>query len=235
MQRYRNFFIAICVPSAITCFTAGFPLPANTPPLQICRQRHCSVDRNSHFERPLVRRLSFAANAQHEDSDIPETPSWEERATLINAFETQPTSKKISTARAGGRVTSSSRKVADARPSAGNSGSIVSSLDRLAIPLLAALLFLQMLFGGIGGLISPGSYVFYQSSVYESRVYTPDGKVETKREESIRSNVPSLLEKQVESGRSSSYRSKDYSSPSSQLMDEANDEFDRALKDMMRF
>jgi hypothetical protein len=71
--------------------------------------------------------------------------------------------------------------------------------------------------------------------VYESRVYTSDGKVETKREESIRSNVPSLLEKQVESGQSSPYRPKGYSSPSSQLMDEANDEFDRALKDMMGF
>jgi hypothetical protein len=84
-------------------------------------------------------------------------------------------------------------------------------------------------------LISPGSYVFYQSSVYESRVYTSDGKVETKREESIRSNLPSLLERQVESGQPSSYRSKVYRSQSSQLMDEANDEFDRALKDMMRF
>jgi hypothetical protein len=232
MQRHRTLYIAFFVLSAITCFTTGFPLPENTR-LQSCFSRqHCSVDRISHFERPPVRRLSLAANAEHEDSDSDETPSSrEEKATT----ETQPTRKKISTGRAGGRVASSSRRVKDARPTAGDSGSIVLSLGRLAIPLLAAWLFLQMLFGGIGGLISPGSYVFYQSSVYESRVYTPDGKVETKREESFRSNVPSLLERRVESGQSSPYRSQRSLSPSSQLMDEANDEFDRALKDMMRF
>jgi hypothetical protein len=221
MQRQRIVLVTIVVLSAITCFTTGFPVPVNTR-IQSCCQQHCSVDRIfSHFERPLDRRLSFAANAQHDDSDSPEISSREKKAT---------TPKKISTARAGGRVASSSRRLADARPSAGETGSIVLSLGKLAIPLLVAWLFLQMLFGGIGGLISPGSYVFYQSSVHESRVYTSDGKVETKREESIRSNVPSLLERQ-----SSPYRSKGYLSPSSQLMDEANDEFDRALKDMMRF
>jgi hypothetical protein len=93
---------------------------------------------------------------RHEDSDVPETLPGEEKATT----ETQPTPKKISTARAGGRVESSSRRLANARPSAGDGGSIVLSLSRLAILLLAAWLALQMLFGGIGGLISPGSYVF---------------------------------------------------------------------------
>jgi hypothetical protein len=231
MQRHRILFTAIiCVPSAITCF----PLLAANKRLQQSSV-DCSVDRITHFERPLVRRLSFAANAQHEDSDIPETSSREEKATIDTA-ETQPTPQKISTARAGGRVASSSRRrPANARSPAGDSGSIVLSLGKLAIPLLAAWIFLQILFGGVSGLISPGSYVFYQSSVYESRVYTSDGKVETKREESIRSNVPSLLERQVKSGRSSSYRPKAYSSPSSQIIHEANDEFDRSLKDVMRF
>jgi hypothetical protein len=233
MQRHRILFTAIiCVPSAITCF----PLLAANKRLQQSSV-DCSVGRITHFERPLVRRLSFAANAQHEDSDIPETSSREEKATITTGTaETQPTLQKISTARAGGRVASSSRRrLANARSPAGDSGSIVLSFGRFAIPLLAAWLFLQMLFGGVSGLISPGSYVFYQSSVYESRVYTSDGKVETKREESIRSNVPSLLERQVKSGRSSSYRPKAYSSPSSQIIHEANDEFDRSLKDVMRF
>jgi hypothetical protein len=232
MQRHRILVIALFALTAITCCTTGFPLLADKR-LQSCCQQHCSVDRISHFERPLVRRLSLAANAQHGNSDSDEAPSSQEENA---STETQPTRKNISTGRAGGRVSSSSRRVADARPSAGDSGSSTLSLGKLAFPLLAAWLFLQMLFGGIGGLISPGSYVFYQSSVYESRVYTPDGKVETRREESIRSNLPSLVERQATIGQSSPYQSKSkgYLSPSSQLMNEADDEFDRALKDMMR-
>jgi hypothetical protein len=109
-------------------------------------------------------------------------------------------------------------------------------LGRLAIPLLLVWLFLQMLIGVIGGSNSSMSYSFYQSSVYESRTYTSDGKVETKRQESSWSNLPSLVERQVESGQSTSDQSEGYYSPLSQLMDEANDEFDRAIDDsMMRF
>lgn len=37
---------------------------------------------------------------------------------------------------------------------------------------------------------SPG-YVFYESNVYESRVYKPDGNVETSRRESFKTNLQS--------------------------------------------
>jgi hypothetical protein len=134
MQRHRILFTAIiCVPSAITCF----PLLAANKRLQQSSV-DCSVGRITHFERPLVRRLSFAANAQHEDSDIPETSSREEKATITTGTaETQPTLQKISTARAGGRVASSSRRrLANARSPAGDSGSIELNFNLLLVDLL---------------------------------------------------------------------------------------------------
>jgi hypothetical protein len=131
MQRRGILFIALFALTAITCCTTGFLLLADTR-LQSCRQQHCSVDRISLFERPLVRRLSLAANAQHGNSDSDETPSSQEENA---STETQPTRKNISTGRAGGRVSSSSRRVAVARPSAGGSGSKVLALwrDRLRV------------------------------------------------------------------------------------------------------
>ena len=39
------------------------------------------------------------------------------------------------------------------------------------------------------------SFVYYESTVYESRVYNSDGRVETSRKESVRSNIPSLAER----------------------------------------
>mmetsp|Transcript_31787 Transcript_31787/g.48030 ORF Transcript_31787/g.48030 Transcript_31787/m.48030 type:complete len:121 (+) Transcript_31787:667-1029(+) len=53
---------------------------------------------------------------------------------------------------------------------------------------LAAYLFLQNLFG-----TSSSSYVYYQSSVYESRIVGTDGKVETSRKESVKTNLPNWM------------------------------------------
>jgi hypothetical protein len=177
--------ISLLVLGTITGFTTAFSLPANTL-FQSCYQHHCFVDRIPHFKRVLLHRhQSFAMNAQQEDSDNPEVLFPKEKSTS-NPTGAQPNIKKVSTARVGGRVTSSSRSLADAQPSgAGDSGPISNSLGRLAIPLLLVWLFLQMLIGVIGGSNSSMSYSFYQSSVYESRTYTSDGKVETKRQESI--------------------------------------------------
>jgi hypothetical protein len=63
----------------------------------------------------------------------------------------------------------------------------------VAAPIVALWLFLQLLFGGSNS--TPDTY-YYQSSMYESRVYGIDGKVETARKESVRSNIPGLIESQ---------------------------------------
>jgi hypothetical protein len=59
----------------------------------------------------------------------------------------------------------------------------------LAIPFLAFWLFMQSAFTP-----SNQGYVYYQSSLFESRVIGPNGKVETARMENVRTNIPILLE-----------------------------------------
>jgi hypothetical protein len=57
------------------------------------------------------------------------------------------------------------------------------------LPLLGLCLVFRLLLGS-------SSFVYYESSVYESRTYV-DGKVETSRKESVRSNVPGWVERQA--------------------------------------
>jgi len=97
----------------------------------------------------------------------------------------------------------------------------------IAVPILAVLLMFNVLFGAGGG--GGSNYVYYQSSVYESRVVMPDGRIDTTRKESIRSNVPALLEgKQSRDGDVSSFSSGD-------LRDQADDAFDMEIDTLMRF
>lgn len=95
----------------------------------------------------------------------------------------------------------------------------------LAVALFRALL--GVLFGGAGS--APPSYVYYQASMYESRTLGPDGKMETTRKESVRSNVPSLIsgDRKDSAGRSSP--------ASSFLLREAPDDtVDREINDAIR-
>lgn len=63
----------------------------------------------------------------------------------------------------------------------------------LILPLaLVFYLFFSQPFGSRGN----PSYVYYQSSVYESTVVGSDGRAETSRQESIKSNLPELVRKQ---------------------------------------
>jgi hypothetical protein len=85
---------------------------------------------------------------------------------------------KVSVSRAGGRSRSMKKQEKN------NGPGFPSWLIGLVLVCLLSL-----------KLTSSGSFMFYESSVYESRVYTSDGKVETTRKESVRSNVqdPKLL------------------------------------------
>lgn len=108
--------------------------------------------------------------------------------------------RNTSTARAGGRSSKSvtERALKQEIKQLSASTSWLDSLSNTAkkmLPLLAVLLILKLflgsLFGGSGG--GTPSFVYYQSSVYESRSYSEDGRMERVRKEStMRSNIPSL-------------------------------------------
>mmetsp|Transcript_12636 Transcript_12636/g.18572 ORF Transcript_12636/g.18572 Transcript_12636/m.18572 type:complete len:187 (+) Transcript_12636:146-706(+) len=91
-------------------------------------------------------------------------------------------SPKLSMRRVGGRAARFPVK----------NGTIKKGKRKLLLPVavvLAAWLFFQNLFSAPGP-----SYVYYQSSVYETRIVGNDGKVETSRKENIKTNMPSLME-----------------------------------------
>lgn len=56
---------------------------------------------------------------------------------------------------------------------------------------ILSLLFLK----GVLDFGNDSSFAYYESTVYESRVYNSDGRMETSRKESFRSNIPSLAER----------------------------------------
>jgi hypothetical protein len=70
-------------------------------------------------------------------------------------------------------------------------GILASPWIRAGVPLVAVVLLVKSLLGSPSG---RSDYVYYQSSVYESRTYNSDGRVETARKESVQSNIPSLLD-----------------------------------------
>ena len=67
-----------------------------------------------------------------------------------------------------------------------------NALWKLLAPLAGLALILRLLFGGGGG-SGNSNFYYYQSSSYESSVVTGDGRVDTARKKSIRSNIPGLI------------------------------------------
>jgi len=94
--------------------------------------------------------------------------------------------------------------------------------------LLTLLLFKRIFFGA-----GDPSFVYYESSVYESSVYRGDGRVETSRKESFKSNIPSLVEDQQR--RRQIQQNDDASSPAIQrLLEQTSSEEDSIMQDMDR-
>jgi hypothetical protein len=96
-----------------------------------------------------------------------------------SSFALPPSRKTIS--RAGGRK-ARQKKPEQKRPGA---------LQLLILSALAILLSFSQ-FGG-----DNPSYVYYQSSVFESTVVGSDGRIETSRKESFKSNLPNLVRQQI--------------------------------------
>lgn len=65
-------------------------------------------------------------------------------------------------------------------------------LKTFALPIAIVWILGQVLFGRGD---TSSDYYYYQSSVYESSVYGSDGRVDTARKSSVRSNVPGLIDR----------------------------------------
>ena len=101
--------------------------------------------------------------------------------------------KAPSVTRIGGRSSSP----LPARTNGNSSGGIgdifsVESVQKFVLPVVLLFLLLKALLGGVFVSPSPArsSFVYYQSSTYESRTVDESGNVKTIRKESVRSNMP---------------------------------------------
>jgi hypothetical protein len=104
-----------------------------------------------------------------------------------------------------------------------SSGGILQSpWFRAGVPLVAVLLLLKTSFGSLFG--GGSDYVYYQSSVYESSVYTSNGKVKMAHKESVQSNIPSLMDGKRLRDSSSQYL----------LRDSPDRDFDQELDSMIK-
>jgi len=139
-----------------------------------------------------------------------------------SSADAESTSSNKSVARAGGRSSSgrpSPTKTANSSNDGGTFNGIVD-LAKKAVPILLLLSLIKGLFGFLFGSGSNPSYVYYQSTVYESRTYDADGQIERIRKESVKSNMPSMINgnKQEEGDIKSSY-----------LQQSSDEDFDRDL------
>lgn len=139
-------------------------------------------------------------------------------------------SSKNSIARAGGRISGRSSSTPDKyeivkETKKNDTTSGIIDIAKKAIPLLLLLSLLKGLFGFLfgWGTGSNESYVYYQSTVYESRTYDADGKMERIRKESVKSNVPSMINGNKEEGEAKS-----------KYLQQSDEEFDRELDNIIQ-
>ena len=139
-----------------------------------------------------------------------------------NILHPKTSSKKnVSTSRAGGR------KRQRERPAKKLSPALITNLAKIVLP---AAIVLWIVFQSLQSSIRPPSYVFYQSSVSESRILESNGQMRTTRKESVKSNLPSHLEQDNERR-----LMKPSLIPDRDFDRELDREIDREMKSMMRF
>ena len=137
----------------------------------------------THRIRPSsIRILSISNEAENQPSDADDKVDTNIDATIQ--------SKKYTMARAGGRRPRFDQK------SRSNQLDVVkerifSLIGDFGLPFLIMTVALRLIFGG-GSTDNP-NVVYYSRSVYQSSLYTKDGKVETTRKENFQSNVPELV------------------------------------------
>jgi hypothetical protein len=123
----------------------------------------------------------------HEDSKD-STSSESDGSTMDNTFPPRISSRR----RVGGR--SKSFLGNKGRDDMGRNIFLILSRfwKQWMLPMLVAGFLVSSLFGRIGSQTQQ-SYVFYQSNVYETRMVGSDGKIQTSRQETIRTNLPQAL------------------------------------------
>ena len=145
--------------------------------------------------------------------------------------------KKRSVARAGGRTSNSDRNLLFSKPLTTSSNNTIMEWAKKVIPLLVLLTILKGIFGFLFGFGSNSNVIYYQSTVYESRTYDADGKMERIRKESIKSNLPSSM---INGNKEDGYVDRDGSSSGSTrgtslyLDQNFDEELDRELENSFR-
>mmetsp|Transcript_2361 Transcript_2361/g.3461 ORF Transcript_2361/g.3461 Transcript_2361/m.3461 type:complete len:279 (+) Transcript_2361:152-988(+) len=119
-----------------------------------------------------------------------------------------------------------------------NNDGLLSKWAAIVVPAFAVVFLLKSVLGGLffgGAADGQSSYVYYQSSVYETRSYGSDGKVETSRKESVRTNAPSLVNSQrVNDNARDDSTSRSRVSGTYLLEDIADDDFDEEIESIIR-
>lgn len=184
-----------------------------TPHTFFKKSRYVSLDRTQ-LTKPRRKNLLFSSSSGDNNEDDGKED------------------KKRSTARAGGRTSNSNRNLQPSVPlqerSSSSSNNTVMKWAKKVIPLLVLLSILKGIFGFLfrfGGSNS-NNVIYYQSTVYESRTYDEDGKMERVRKESVKSNMPSSM---INGNKEEGYRERNGISRSSGTSSYLDQNFDEEL------
>jgi hypothetical protein len=165
----------------------------------------CNFRRTHEVPTPILVIARLAQSDSTDKDDNTQGISDNEDANVRNSVE-----RTRSVSRTGGRVQKYERGSGKARTNAIKflTESLLEKADkkrlkmegkRLFKRLLLPLLSLWVLFQVVSWSVPPrSSFVYYQSSVYESRVMGVNGQLETTRKESVKTNVPNLLKEQAD-------------------------------------
>lgn len=172
--------------------------PTRSSRLLPLRNNDCWTNRHAtlkHSGLPPIRTQIMMAN---DDDNKDETNTNDEKDEVSNknySKNSQPSQQHKNKGRIGPLGGRRKKRTKSFSKDSGNSNQPMLFKNCWSIPalLLGLIIIKGILFGGGGG--GGSTFVYYESSVYETRVYNNElGKVETSRKESFRSNIPSLVE-----------------------------------------
>ena len=164
--------------ASISSLCTSPPLSWHNPCFRQFNNERCH-DKLTFSIRPLRSGLDDGSEETKDDNTEEDAPA-----------NNQSKNRRIfSTARAGGRSQSSKHSLTKFGQI--SKIKIFDFLKKL-IPALVILTLLTNIFSNNSD-GNNGPYFYYESSVYETRSYTSEGKVESTRKESFKSNLPSEI------------------------------------------
>jgi hypothetical protein len=146
------------------------------------------------LDRQYPSRTLFPLKSRHNSFILWSHEDSEEFSILASDGNTKDDAQlpPMSTRRVGGRSKSTVRTKGRDDLVKNTFSSLLRSWRQWTLPILVAGFLLSSLFGRIGR-PTQQSYTFYQSNVYETRIVDSDGKIQTSRQETIRTNLPQAL------------------------------------------